>query len=171
MLGSPRTVAVLLLSLLTLAGCHEELGLDTAPIQRVEVDELTIEGLTAIDEADLLEALETRESSSLPWGEKAYFDPDVFNADLDRIVAFYADHGYPNARVVESDVRAEKDGDSVALRIVVDEGQPVRVRRLQYRRFDALGSDTLDQLREQAPDARGHHARPMSVFRGTLLEV
>jgi outer membrane protein assembly complex protein YaeT len=168
--GAPRNFAVLLVSLVTIAGCHKQFRLETpVPAQRVVIDELAIEGVSAIDEADLSEALETRESSSLPWGEKTYFDRDVFNADLDRIVALYADRGYPNARVVESDIRPDKDGDSVALRIVVDEGQPVRVGRLQYRGFDVLGSDTLEQLRAQATLQPGDVLARADVLRTVQL--
>ncbi|PYR24806.1 MAG: hypothetical protein DMF92_21810, partial [Acidobacteria bacterium] len=63
----------------------------------VLVHKLAFNGVKAVDEAKLKNALATRESSKLPWGKKNYFDRSRLDADLKRIQAFYADRGYPDA--------------------------------------------------------------------------
>ena len=47
-------------------------------------------------------------SSRLPWGKKALFDRSKFEADLERIRAFYVDRGFPDARVTSFDVKLNK---------------------------------------------------------------
>ena len=56
-----------------------------------------------------------RRSSKLPWGEKRYFNREQFEADLKRIVAFYHDRGFPDARVASFDVKLSADQTSVAI--------------------------------------------------------
>jgi hypothetical protein len=65
-------------------------------------------------------ALATRENAKipvvgweLPWGRKNYFDRNRFDTDLKRIAAFYADRGYPDARVtgVEPKLNAKQDSN------------------------------------------------------------
>jgi outer membrane protein assembly factor BamA len=64
----------------------------------VEVVELDIIGARDVDESALRALLETRSPPRLPWRDRADFDPVVFEADLKRIEAFYADRGYPHTR-------------------------------------------------------------------------
>jgi outer membrane protein assembly factor BamA len=73
------------------AGCKEE--------GTIKVHSLSFNGVSAVDEGRLKNALATRQSSKIPWGRKAYFDRSRFDADIKRIQAFYADRGYPDARV------------------------------------------------------------------------
>jgi hypothetical protein len=58
-----------------------EQSTDRTPI----VGDLRFEGVNAVDEFELRQALSTKESRWLPWREKPYFDKDVFEADLKRI--------------------------------------------------------------------------------------
>ena len=64
-----------------------------------------------MDEGRLKSALATRQSSKIPWGRKDYFDRSRFDADLKRIQAFYADRGYPDARVTGFDVKLNDKQD------------------------------------------------------------
>jgi len=91
-----RTGLVLALCL-TAAACREE--------GAVQVKKLEFTGVKAVEESRLRGALATRQSSRLPWGRKYYFDRGRFDADLKRIEAFYADRGYPDARVTGFDVQ------------------------------------------------------------------
>src|SRR5579862_2103077 len=65
----------------------------------VEVTNFTLAGVHAFSSRQILSVLATRTSGWLPWSAKAYFDRGDFDADLQRIPAFYADHGYPHAKV------------------------------------------------------------------------
>src|SRR4029079_15910528 len=99
-------------------GCKEE--------GTIEVHSLTFKGTKAVDTSKLADALATRRSSKLPWGRKAYFDRSRFDADLQRIQAYYADRGYPDARVTGFDVKLNKKQDAVDVTLTIDEGQPVK---------------------------------------------
>ena len=119
------------------------------PGERLEVVELDIEGLHAVREADVRALLETRKSPRAPWRDKTYFDPTVFEADLKRLETFYAERGYPHARV--EGVINRRGDDEAALRIVVHEGEPVRVADVMFTGFDVLPMDQLNAIRENAP--------------------
>jgi outer membrane protein assembly factor BamA len=92
-----RVLAGALLALAFSTACKEE--------GSVKVHRLTFKGVKEVDEGRLKTALSTRQSSIIPWGRKYYFDRSRFDADLKRIQAFYADRGYPDARVVGFDVK------------------------------------------------------------------
>jgi len=79
----------------------------------IKVHSLTFNGVKAVDESRLKDALATKQSSKLPWGKKTYFDRSRFDVDLKRIQAFYSDRGYPDARVTDfDDVDSSEQGIS-----------------------------------------------------------
>ena len=71
-------------------------------------------------------------------GKKAYFDRARFDADLKRIQAFYADRGYPDARVTGFDVKLNDKQDAVDLTVTISEGEPVTVAAVTFVGFDVL---------------------------------
>ncbi len=100
-------VSVVVLAVLAIlaAACKEE--------GTIKVHSLTFKGVKAVDESRLKNALATRQSSKMPWGKKRFFDRSRFDADLKRIQAFYADRGYPDARVTGFDVKLNDKQDAV----------------------------------------------------------
>jgi len=117
----------------------------------ISVHSLTIRGTKAVDEARLKAGLATRVGSRWPWGRKAYFDRERFDTDLKRIVTFYSDRGYPNARVVNFDVKLDNKEHSVDLTITVDEGAPVRVMAINFAGFERVPPEHLADLISKAP--------------------
>ena len=93
----------------------------------------------------------------LPWGKKNYFDRCRFDADLKRIQAFYADRGYPDARVTGFDVKLNDKQDSVDVTVTIDEGEPVTVAAIDFARLrrDPAGPPRPD---EEAGAAEGRRA-------------
>jgi outer membrane protein assembly complex protein YaeT len=120
-----------------------------APSRRLEVRSLRFEGVESIDESALRAALGTRESPWLPWRDVHHFDQAQFERDLTRIVSFYADRGYPGATIVSHDVGVERD--AVDIRIVVDEGKPLRVAAVELENFDVLPDRSRDALVSALP--------------------
>lgn len=133
------------------AGCHEELGIGAPAAELIEVESFTFEGVTAVDEARLRDALATKTSPWLPWEDAHYFDRDAFEQDLKRIEAFYEDRGYPDAEVVSYDVDLEEAGNAVNLQVVVREGNPLIVSAIDLQAFDVLDAEVLQHLREGMP--------------------
>ena len=117
----------------------------------IVVHSLKFNGVKSVDESLLRNALATHASSRIPWGKKAYFDRSRFDADLKRIQAFYADRGYPDARVTAFDVKLTDKQDRVDLIVTIEEGQPVRVTALDFAGFDVIPPDRLADLKKRAP--------------------
>src|SRR5207249_11168702 len=125
------------------AACKEE--------GTIKVHSLKFQGVKAVDEAKLKNALATRESSKLPWGKKNYFDRSRFDADLKRIQAFYADRGYPDARVTGFDVKLNDKQDAADVIVKISEGEPVKVAAVDFVGFDVIPPAHLDTMEKQVP--------------------
>ena len=123
-------IKFLLLGALTIAAvaCHD--------VGDVKVISLSFDGAKAFDSAALRRVLATRESGWLPWSPKHYFDRAEFESDLKRIVAFYADRGFPDARIKGVDVKFNDAKDAVRVTIAIDEGAPVIVEAVRFEGFD-----------------------------------
>jgi outer membrane protein insertion porin family/translocation and assembly module TamA len=121
-----------LFCLLTLAAvaCKEEGG--------VKVTSFTFNGTKAVTPKQLKSVLATSASSKIPWGEKHYFSRDQFEADLKRIVAFYRDRGYPDARVTSFDAKLNDTQTAVSISVNISEGEPIRVERVEFLGFEPL---------------------------------
>lgn len=131
------------------SGCHEELGLGNAnanATEQIEIAELTFNGVAAFDPSRITSLLKTQPSSWLPWGEAHYFDRQEFEADLERIEAFYHDHGYPDAQVTAFDIDLVESGGAVDLSVTVSEGEPVRVAAVELEGFELLPPGVREQL-------------------------
>jgi len=100
------------------------------------VHTLRIIGNDAVSTRDIEGKLATQSTGWWPFARKKWFDRIALDVDLERIPAFYADRGYFDARVARSDVRPGPD-DSVDVTIVVEEGAPTRIRKVDIRGFPA----------------------------------
>ena len=127
--SSGRTLLLAVL-LVAASGCKEEGG--------VKVTSFTFKGNQAVEASQLKQVLATQASSKLPWGQKQYFSREQFEADLKRIVAFYTDRGFPNARVTSFNAQLSEDQTSVKIDVTIDEGQPLRAERIVLEGFDPL---------------------------------
>lgn len=124
----------------------------------VQVRSLTVTGATHVDQVRLKSVLATRENSvvpllgwHLPWTRTYEFDRARVEADLQRITAFYADRGFPDARIAQVDVTPNTKQTSVDVRIVVEEGDPVRLADVQVRGLDGLPANRAAQVRARLP--------------------
>jgi outer membrane protein assembly complex protein YaeT len=139
----PRLLACALLALAFSAACKEE--------GSVKVHRLTFKGVKSVDEGRLKNALATRQSSIIPWGRKYYFDRSRFDADLKRIQAFFADRGYPDARVAGFDVKLNDKQDQVDITVTIEEGEPVTVAAIDLVGFDVIPTAHLAELMKKVP--------------------
>ena len=97
----------------------------------------------------------------LPTSERYYFNRADFDSDLKRIQAFYADRGYPDARVTDVRIDLNAARDAVKLTVTIDEGAPVIVDRVRYEGFDVISDaqrKTLDDAPLRAGVVRDHDA-------------
>jgi outer membrane protein assembly complex protein YaeT len=143
MIRRPLFAAFLMVLAVAVGGCKEEGG--------VKVSSFTFKGTKAVTPGQLKSVLSTAASSKIPWGEKHYFSREQFEADLKRIVAFYKDRGYPDARVTSFDAKLNDAQTSVAITVNVDEGEPIRVERIEYSGFDMLPDEHRHSLEKLLP--------------------
>jgi outer membrane protein assembly complex protein YaeT len=143
--ASALLIFSLLFPLLVLAGCIEE---QQTPIK---VDHLRFTGVKAVKKSQLSSVLATAQSSRLPWGTKHYFTRNQFEADLKRIVAFYRDRGYPDAKVASFDVKLNQKQDAADITVNIDEGQPILVEQIEFIGFDVLPPQHFASLRSGVP--------------------
>lgn len=127
----------------TATSCKEEGG--------VKVSSFTFKGTKAVTPAQLKSVLATSASSKIPWGQKHYFSRDQFEADLKRIVAFYRDRGYPDARVTSFDAKLNDTQTAVSITVNVSEGDPIRVERVTFSGFDPLPEQHRSALESGLP--------------------
>jgi outer membrane protein assembly complex protein YaeT len=129
-------------------GCREEGG--------VAVSSLKFTGTKAVSDRQLKAVLATAASDKVlglqvPWGTKRYFSREQFEADLKRIVAFYRDRGFPDARVASFDASLSADQTSVKITIDISEGEPIRVERIEMEGLDPLPADHREELDARLP--------------------
>src|SRR5690349_3413147 len=128
---------------LFLVGCREE--------GDIQIHTLDFQGVKQVDKSALANALQTKRGSRLPWGHKTYFDRRMFDADLERIQAFYRDRGFPDARVASFDVKLNDKQDQVDVVVHIAEGQPTLVSEINLTGFDVLNSGQQRGLRATLP--------------------
>jgi outer membrane protein assembly complex protein YaeT len=138
-----RPIFLLSLILLVGAGCREE--------GDIKISSLKFEGVEQIRESALAAALQTKKGSRLPWGRKSYFDRRAFDADLQRIEAFYRDRGFPDARVASFDVKLNEAQDQVDVTLHIREGEPIVVEAIDLDGFEVLSEGEQRALRESLP--------------------
>ncbi|MDQ3487107.1 MAG: BamA/TamA family outer membrane protein [Acidobacteriota bacterium] len=166
MLKTSRTLRAVALTavLFSAAACKEEGG--------VKVTGFTFKGNQAVTSAQLKQVLATQASSKLPWGTKQYFSRDQFEADLKRIVAFYTDRGFPNARVTSFNAQLNQEQTAVKIDVTIDEGPPLRAERVVLEGFDALPPEHRTTLDTSLPLKGGQplDRAIMQASRETLLD-
>lgn len=131
------TLAATLLS----TGCPAKL-----PPGATALDEVDVSGADQVDDSDLTGSIASTPSDEVlglfrPWWvDYGLYDPVTLEKDLQRIERFYQARGYYEARVRAG--RVIKTGErSVRVQIVVEEGPPVRLARIQVTGIDGLDED------------------------------
>lgn len=112
----------------------------------IHVASLAFEGNQAFDDGQLRAVVVTRASGRWPWSERRFFNRSVFDRDLDRLRAFYADRGFPDARITGVDVDFTSARDGVRLRVHIEEGEPLIVDRVETTGFDSAPNAVIDAL-------------------------
>jgi outer membrane protein insertion porin family/translocation and assembly module TamA len=138
-----RFSLLLLLVALFLGACREQ--------GDINIHSLDFQGVKQVDKKALAAALQTKRGSKLPWGHKTYFDRRAFEADLERLQAFYRDRGFPDARVSSFDVKLNDKQDQVDVIVRISEGQPTLVAGIDLTGFDVLSPGELRSLRDSLP--------------------
>lgn len=129
-------------ALLALLGCGGVLGCARAPTQRFNLESLKVTGNEQLDDDEIEERIASRETPRfLGLFPGVIYDYEVFNRfvlerDLQRIERLYRSRGYYEARARAA--RVFQNGAKVRVEIVVEEGEPVRLGRVDVHGLQRL---------------------------------
>ena len=100
--------------------------------EKVEVETIRFAGNEAFDDGDLRGAMEeTRENRWWRFWKGEKFKEDLYEEDLQRVIDFYNENGYYDARLVRDSVFF-RDEDGIEIRVTVEEGNRYYVRNLDW---------------------------------------
>ncbi|HEX2674045.1 MAG TPA: POTRA domain-containing protein, partial [Polyangiaceae bacterium] len=142
--------AVAGLALLWLGGSAS--ACTSAPAQRFNLESLTVTGNSEIDDDEITERIASRETPKfLGLFPGVMYDYEIFNRfvlerDLQRIERFYRSRGYYEARARAAHVY--RNGTKVKVEIVVEEGPPVLLRRVDVHGLERLPPELRKQARK-----------------------
>jgi len=122
----------------------------------VQVSSIKFRGTQAIKPEELKAIIATQENGFIPWSRKHYLDREEFDRDVKRIEAYYADRGYPKAKVVGVDVQLNANKDKADITVEIAEGEPVIVEQVSFEGLDAIPADHRDRLPGQLPIKSGN---------------
>src|SRR6187549_2306878 len=133
------------------------------PERRFAIDSIDIEGTQAIDSSELKEHLASRESPKfLGVLSGVLYDHQIFNrhvleADLQRIERYYRARGYYRARVRAG--RVDYVGErKVRVEIIVEEGPPVTVERMDVHGLEKLPREVAQAARVELAEVLSNGA-------------
>ena len=118
--------------------------------------------LTAIDfvgnhslkSGDLREHIASQATSGFFSKTARYYDPDLFEIDKKRIVRWYNEKGFYEAKI--TDVKEERDDKGrVRLVVTIDEGKRVHIGKIDYEGQGDLAKDELHDIDDALPRHRG----------------
>ena len=144
----------LALCLSCLAGCT------TIPERRYAINRIQIEGNDALDDSEIEEKIATRETPRFLAVFKgliydyALFDRHVLERDLQRIERYYQARGYYWTQVRAGRVTLSGDRQ-VNVEIVVDEGEPVGVARVDIHGLERVDPAVAQGARKVTTSALG----------------
>lgn len=137
-----------LLVLLIATGCV------TFPGRRYAMDKIAVSGNDAIDDADILEHIASRESPRF-FGlfpgvmfDYEIFDRYVLERDLQRIERYYRSRGFYRCHVRAG--RVSSSGNRrVSVEIVIEEGPPTLVGRVDVHGLDGLSPELMEDAQRE----------------------
>ena len=126
----------------------------------VRVTEVNFEGNRAFSDRKLRGVMQTREKWLFSFITGAgVLNKDVLRTDMERLTAYYYDHGYITVRIDEP--RVERRDDGLHVTVKVDEGEQFRVGKV-----DVQGPNLPSETK---PLREGLDTAPGEVFRASAL--
>lgn len=114
--------------------------------------EVGVRGAKELPEDDVRDQLKTSPWTIFSWAtESGRFNPELLQEDRQRLVSYYHDHGYLEARVAEPEVAVDDTGRTVRVFFSVTEGPQYRLGATALQGDDLVPLDeirTLIGLRE-----------------------
>ncbi len=130
-----------------------------APTPRVGT--VRVEGLSAISEKRARRVLSLRSSSWKFWLADQEFDPDLVEADVQKLSDLLLSEGFFSGSV-KSEVTRRDKGRKVDVAFLVDEGPATTVARVNVKGLDTLAPDMRERMEKAARVRAGDRFRAES---------
>ncbi|OEU47528.1 MAG: outer membrane protein assembly factor BamA [Desulfobulbaceae bacterium S5133MH15] len=114
--------------------------------EKIYIKEISVEGNVTFDDDELLDQIETGEKWIFTWlTEAGLLDMVKIEQDAARIVTFYNNQGFLEAKIGEPEIRQEEEW--IYLKFIVEEGPRFRIGTVEFS-GDIIGmeEDMLDLL-------------------------
>ncbi len=113
--------------------------------QKMYIKEISIEGNKTFSDSKLLDQIETSEKWFMSWlTEGGLLDMNKIQQDAARIVTFYNDHGFLEAKIGEPEITQKKEW--LYVKFVVEEGPRFTVGTIDFSGDLLAGKDELMNL-------------------------
>jgi outer membrane protein insertion porin family len=128
----------------------------------IRISDIEFTGNENIDSGDLRDVMVTKEKWFLSWLFKSgTLNRDALKTDVERITAYYYDHGYVNVKVGEPKV--EREGDALKITIHIDEGEQYDFGEIRF------AGDVPPTSEEEAQLFDAIEAEKGTTFRASVL--
>ncbi len=112
---------------------------------KMYIKEITVEGNKTFDDDELLDQIETSEKWFLSWlTEGGLLDMNKVQQDAGRIIAFYNDHGFLDAKIADPEIRQDKEW--LYVKFIVEEGTRYKVGKIDFSGDLLKGKEPLFDL-------------------------
>lgn len=99
----------------------------------VEVQEIRFEGNEDFSDDDLKDIIETSEHWFFSWlTGSGYLQPEILEQDMARLLAFYFDKGYIQAKVEDPEITLSEDKTELTIVIPVEEGVQFTISKIDF---------------------------------------
>ena len=143
--------------------------------QGLRVKEVTIEGNNALPESTIREQMETTSvswfSENILQQDPCFLDPETLGADLRHIETLYQREGYLFVRVLAPELTTDRSGESVAVKIRIEEHAPILVKAIGVTSQDTVQVDRRATDSLVALAQAGFLLTPGTVFRDANLHA
>ena len=121
-------------------------NIDKGP--RVKIDRINFEGNEIFKSFKLLSKLKkTKPKKSYRFWKKSKFDEKEFDEDLVKLIDFYKEEGYRDARIISDTlIKDEDDPNSVLLNINIEEGRKYYFGSIDFIGNTVYGNSIIQQI-------------------------
>lgn len=112
---------------------------------KMYIKEISVEGNTTFDDDELLDQIETREKWFMSWlTEGGLLDMNMVQQDAARIVTYYNDQGFLEAKIGEPEIKQEEEW--LYVKFIVEEGPRFKLGTVDFTGDLLEGKDELMKL-------------------------
>jgi outer membrane protein insertion porin family len=107
---------------------------------RIKVKSLRLKGNEQFSDTKLKSQLDTKE---IKWFRAGNYNPETFEKDIDKLISFYRNKGYIEARILQKDIVYQPDSSFVDISLIIEEGKRYRIGNISVEGNEAIPTEKL----------------------------